>query len=287
MDKNHSNLPHYKEKQDESNADSSLYSISSSLPLIDSNAKDFTETTLELAQEPFQQSLQNSFPIPTILDIMATSEVLMDNESRLTHNSFQQPLQNSPFPVQTILDIMATSEVLIYNESRLTNNSFQPINLDIMTTPEALMDNEPRLAYNSSQQDLFITLPFPPRIDINNLAKPNCGIKAFNIYRKAYIEELYSQRVNFQESKISSVIANSWIKEPKYVKKEYQRLAENASASGRYGTNRRHACSECQRSRIKCVGSGPCERCVEKKFRCIFIPQKKRGPKTCKSLRSS
>ncbi|PKY37471.1 hypothetical protein RhiirA4_438698 [Rhizophagus irregularis] len=83
----------------------------------------------------------------------------------------------------------------------------------------------------------LINLPFPPTINIDNLVpvprrfdgdKPPRSPNAFLIYRKAYVKELHSRRINLRMTQISSMASESWKQEPDSVKAEYKRLEEEA-----------------------------------------------------------
>ncbi|CAG8757942.1 32313_t:CDS:1 [Racocetra persica] len=55
------------------------------------------------------------------------------------------------------------------------------------------------------------------------------SITAFVVYRYAYIQELSSRGVKFKITQVSNVISNSWKQEPKVVREEYKKLADDAN----------------------------------------------------------
>ncbi|CAG8712117.1 20325_t:CDS:1 [Dentiscutata erythropus] len=132
--------------------------------------------------------------------------------------------------------LSANSNAIVSNE--ITSRSSQqsllkkspPVTTNINVTVTSIED-ESKLTHNYSQQHLIIKLPFPPIIDNDNLIKQNCvkPLTAYIVYRYVYIKELRSRNVNFQITRISHVIGDSWKKEPKIVKEEYKKLAENAN----------------------------------------------------------
>ncbi|CAG8567652.1 12449_t:CDS:1 [Dentiscutata heterogama] len=133
----------------------------------------------------------------------------------------------------------ANSNAIVSNETtlRLSQQSLliksPPVttNINVTATSKVSTDNESKLTHNYSQQHLFIKIPFPPMIDNDNLVKQNCvkPLTAYIVYRYVYIKELRSRNVNFQITRISHIISESWKQEPKIVKEEYKKLAENAN----------------------------------------------------------
>ncbi|CAG8722615.1 16735_t:CDS:1 [Gigaspora margarita] len=127
---------------------------------------------------------------------------------------------------------LANSNAIVSNETtlRLTQQSLLT-KINVTATSKALTDNESRLTHKNSQQHLFIKISFPPIIDTDSLVKQN-GVKpltAYNVYRYVYIKELGLRGINFQKTRISQVVTESWKQEPKIVKEEYKKLAENAN----------------------------------------------------------
>ncbi|GBC05559.1 hypothetical protein RclHR1_00630006 [Rhizophagus clarus] len=89
-----------------------------------------------------------------------------------------------------------------------------------------------------------IKLPFPPRIDIKELIKPNKnGVKSkapncFMIYRQCYVREMRSQKFSYAMTDISGIISESWKREPSNVVQHYKDLAQKANKVHKeiYGT---------------------------------------------------
>ncbi|CAG8704253.1 hypothetical protein C2G38_2170478 [Gigaspora rosea] len=125
---------------------------------------------------------------------------------------------------------LANSNAIVSNETTLRLQSLLT-KINVTATSKALTDNESRLTNNNSQQHLFIKVSFPPIIDTDNLVKQNGAkpLTAYNVYRYVYIKELCLRGINFQRTRISQVVTESWKQEPKIVKEEYKKLAENAN----------------------------------------------------------
>jgi hypothetical protein len=81
----------------------------------------------------------------------------------------------------------------------------------------------------------FIKPPFPPLIDPKDLIsksivgnKPNRAPNAFIIYRKMYVREARNEGYCFPMTVLSSIVSQSWEKEPEEVKIYYKKLAKEA-----------------------------------------------------------
>ncbi|RIA83445.1 hypothetical protein C1645_786374 [Glomus cerebriforme] len=81
----------------------------------------------------------------------------------------------------------------------------------------------------------FIKPPFPPLIDPKDLIsksivgnKPNRAPNAFIIYRKMYVREARNEGYCFPMTVLSSMVSQSWEKEPEEVKSYYKKLAKEA-----------------------------------------------------------
>src|SRR4051794_35651406 len=81
----------------------------------------------------------------------------------------------------------------------------------------------------------YIRPPFPPLIDPKDLItkpvagnKPNRAPNAFIIYRKMYVREARNEGYCFPMTVLSSMVGQSWEKEPEEVKNYYKRLAKEA-----------------------------------------------------------
>ncbi|CAG8557895.1 9928_t:CDS:1 [Funneliformis caledonium] len=79
----------------------------------------------------------------------------------------------------------------------------------------------------------FIRPPFPPPIGPKDLItksiagkKPNRAPNAFIIYRKMYVRESRNEGYCFPMTVLSSMVSQSWEKEPEEVKDYYKRLAK-------------------------------------------------------------
>ncbi|POG65077.1 hypothetical protein GLOIN_2v1669584, partial [Rhizophagus irregularis DAOM 181602=DAOM 197198] len=81
----------------------------------------------------------------------------------------------------------------------------------------------------------YIKPPFPPLIDPKDLIsksiignKPNRAPNAFIIYRKMYVREARNEGYCFPMTVLSSMVSQSWEKEPEEVKIYYKKLAKEA-----------------------------------------------------------
>ncbi|GBB87285.1 hypothetical protein RclHR1_13720003 [Rhizophagus clarus] len=81
----------------------------------------------------------------------------------------------------------------------------------------------------------YIKPPFPPLIDPKDLIsksivgnKPNRAPNAFIIYRKMYVREARNEGYCFPMTVLSSMVSQSWEKEPEEVKNYYKKLAKEA-----------------------------------------------------------
>jgi len=81
-----------------------------------------------------------------------------------------------------------------------------------------------------------ITIPYPPEITalelITKAKVKKTATKSpnkFLIYRKAYVKELYALGIQCSMTDISKNIAESWKKEPKYVRDAYREISDEAN----------------------------------------------------------